>query len=241
VGIAGSKSNLHATLEEGGHYKAEGDAGSLYARYSVGWGPGELTLGLQGQFAKFSYDAQINSVERVRVSRRETTQVTFQNFASPDATVGTVEGSASWLVSERWFQHGPLANITYANSNFHAFAESGSEFSRLFGATGVSNVHGGVGYQARFTYLKFQPYAEVRATYLIWESVNPINQQLVSGGLVTSFPGLIATERWSYSSQVGLRIFVTPAVTALFAWTASYMQKGPFISNTANAGLSVGF
>jgi uncharacterized protein YhjY with autotransporter beta-barrel domain len=233
IGVAGSTSNLHARLEDGGSYRQDGTAGTLYANYNVGgvW-VGDLTLGAQAQISKLGYSAQMNSMENAML---------FMNVASPRATATIEEISASWLITQRWFQHGPLASLRVSSARLDSFAEAGSVFSRSFSDAAISQFHGSVGYQVKFTYDRFQPFASAQTTYLFSQWATPVLAQLVTGGPVDVSLPPTPTERNTYSSVVGLRIFLTPAVTALMAWGAAYHHDGRFISNDANLGVSVGF
>jgi uncharacterized protein YhjY with autotransporter beta-barrel domain len=235
IGFAASNTYVRAALSNNGEASVSGVGGTLYARYTRGVGIGDLTLAFQ---------ATIDSLN-TNFNRNEPAMggLLLANQANVNSWAWMPSAAVSYQFTERWFNHGPIAGIQTLGTTVDGFSETGSVTSRSFTEQDAVSTTGYVGYSGVLDFLNLQPFALIKANYLLSSAGNSVQTGFNSGpgGPLTSFSSIGPQELWGFTTQVGTRIFVTPAITAFVAWNADYNDHFGPTENQALVGASYAF
>jgi uncharacterized protein YhjY with autotransporter beta-barrel domain len=226
IGFAASNTYRHAALSNNGDASITGVGGTVYANYSRGVGIGEFTINLQSTIDSLYIDLHRNELSK---------GVLFGNQASVNGLAWLPSAQVSYQLTERWFSHGPIVGIQAVATKVDGFSETGSITSQSFTNQTEVSATPYLGYSGKLDILNLQPFASIKANYLLSDTGNTVQTGFTSGfGPITSFSSIGPSELWSFNTQVGTRIFLTPAVTAFAVWSADHNSHfGP----TENQGL----
>ena len=234
IGFAASTTYAHAALTNNGDALVSGVGGTVYARYERGVGIGDFTFALQS-----TVDSLFTNFNRNEISKGG---MLLGNQANVGSWAWTPSAEISYLFTERWFSHGPVVGIDTLTTAVNAFSETGSITSRSFTDQDATSVTGHLGYTGKFDFLNLQPFASISANYLLSNAGNSVQANFASGlGPFTSFSSVGKSPFWSFNTQIGTRIFVTPAITAFVAWNTNYNQDFGPTEQQALVGMSYAF
>jgi uncharacterized protein YhjY with autotransporter beta-barrel domain len=233
IGFAASSTYSRPELSSGGSASVTGLGGSVYADYSRGVWIGDFRVTLQSTFDEVYINLNRNELLHGAL---------FSNQANVNGWAWTPSLELSYLLTERWFQHGPVVSISTSSTQLNGFSETGSITSRSISAQTTTATIGSVGYAAKFDFLNFQPFASINAHYTLSSTSNLVSSSFTSGPpLITTFDSSGAPELWSFSTQIGTRVFLTPSDTVFAAWARNYEEHFGPTENQAIAGLSHAF
>jgi outer membrane lipase/esterase len=212
AGAALTAGYVNPTFSLGGGYKQDTVALSLYAAYrNPNW-----WVDLTGTAAWLGYDT----------NRTVPIGITVQpNNGSTNGTDVSLAAEAGYDVHTGAVTHGPLAGLILQQARVNGFTESGSFTSLSFG-TQIRNSEVGVfGYQARFDWGIWHPFARI-----VWDhEFDPLNR-MVSASLTTiaapsySMPAVVLGRDWATAS-VGTQITLNSAWSALASLTGQIGQN----------------
>jgi len=212
AGAALTAGYVNPTFSLGGGYKQDSVALSLYAGYrNANWW-GDLT----GTAAWLGYDT----------NRLAPIGITVQ------ANNGSARGDDLSLAAEVGYDfhtgavtHGPIAGVILQQARVGSFTESGSFTSLSFGEQIRNSEVGVLGYQMRFDWGNWHPFAQA-----VWDhEFDPLNR-MVTASLTTiaapsySLPAVVLGRDWA-TATVGTQVTLTPAWSGLASFTAQLGQN----------------
>jgi uncharacterized protein YhjY with autotransporter beta-barrel domain len=233
IGFAASSTSSRPALSNGGSASVTGLGGTIYASYDRGVGIGDFRAIFQSTFDSVDIDLHRNELMK---------GLLFGNRANVNGWAWTPSATLSYVLTERWFQHGPLVSIGASNTYLNAFSETGSLTSHSISEQTTVGTTASAGYSAKFEFLNFQPFALIKADYSLSSTPNTVQSAFISGiGPTTSFQSSGTPPLWSFNTQLGSRIFLTPSVTAFAAWAVDYNEHFGPTENQALVGMSYAF
>jgi outer membrane lipase/esterase len=212
AGAALTAGYVNPTFSLGGGYKQDSVGLSLYAGYrNANWW-GDLT----GTAAWLGYDT----------NRLTPIGITVQ------ANNGSSRGDDLSLAAEVGYDfrtgavtHGPLAGLILQQARVGGFTESGSFTSLSFGEQIRNSEVGVLGYQIRFDWGSWHPFAQ-----LVWDHEFDPLKRMVTASLTTmaapsySLPAVVLGREWA-TATVGTQVTLTPAWSGLASFTAQLGQN----------------
>jgi len=233
IGFAASGTRAHAALTNNGNALVSGVAGTLYASYDRGVGNGEVILTAQATIDDLNTDFKRNQLIGAAL---------LPNQANVDSLAWLPSASVAYQFTEVYFFHGPELGIQSVVTTVDAFNEAGNAASRRFTDQSAVNTTGYFGYFAKFDFLNLQPFAEIKASYRLSISGSTVQSQSTGGGPIASFTSVdVLTPFWTFSSEIGTRVFVTAALTAFVAWSEDYNHHLGPTEHQALVGASYAF
>ena len=212
AGAALTTGYVNPTFSLGGGYKQDSVALSLYTAYRNGNWWGDLT----GTAAWLGYDT----------NRLAPIGITIQ------ANDGSTRGNDLSLAAELGFDfhtgsvtHGPVAGLILQQARVSGFTERGSFTSLSFGEQIRNSEVGVLGYQMRFDWGKWHPFAQ-----LAWDHEFDPLERMVTASLTTiaapsySMPAVVLGRDWA-TATVGAQVTLTPAWSGLASFTAQLGQN----------------
>jgi outer membrane lipase/esterase len=121
--------------------------------------------------------------------------------------------------------HGPVTGFILQQVRIDGFTESGSFTSLSFGSQIRNSEVGVLGYQARFDWGQWHPFAQ-----LVWDHEFDPLDRMVTASLTTitapsySLPAVVLGRDWA-TATVGTQITLTPAWSGLTSFTAQIGQN----------------
>ena len=196
----------------GGGYRQDSVALSGYVAYrNANWW-GDLT----GTAAWLNYDT----------NRTIPVGITLQ--ANNGSTIGddlSLAGETGYDFHIGGVAHGPVAGLMLQQARVNGFTESGSFTSLSFGTQTRDSEVGALGYQARFDWGMWHPFAQV-----MWDhEFDPLNR-MVTASLTTiaapscSMPAVVLGRDWA-TATVGTQITLTSAWSGLASFTGQLGQN----------------
>jgi outer membrane lipase/esterase len=211
AGAALTTGYVNPTFSLGGGYKQDSLALSVYAAYrNANWW-GDVT----GTFAWLGYDT----------NRTVPIGITVQaNNGSTDGNDVSLAGEAGYDFHTGSVTHGPVAGLILQQARVGGFTESGSFTSLSFGSQIRNSEVGVLGYQARFDWGRWHPFAQ-----LAWDHEFDPLDRTVTASLTTiaapsySMPAVVLGRDWG-TATVGTQLTLTSAWTGLASFTAQLGQ-----------------
>lgn len=211
AGAALSAGYVNPTFSLGGGYRQDSVGLSLYAGYrNANW-----WSDLIGTASWLSYDT----------NRTVPIGITLQT--NNGSTIGddiSLAGEIGYDFHMGMLTHGPVAGLILQQARVNAFAESGSFTSLSFGTQTRNSEVGAFGYQARFDWGQWHPFAQV-----MWDhEFDPLGR-MVTASLTTiaapsySMPAVALGRDWA-TATIGTQITLTPAWSALVSFTGQLGQ-----------------
>jgi outer membrane lipase/esterase len=212
AGAAVSVGYVNPTFSLGGGYRQDSVALSAYAAYrNANWW-GDLT----GTAAWLNDDT----------NRTIPIGITLQ--ANNGSTIGddlSLAGEIGYDFHTGGLTHGPLAGLILQQARVSGFTESGSFTSLSFGTQTRNSEVGVLGYQARFVWGQWHPFAQV-----MWDhEFDPLNR-MVTASLTTiaapsySMPAVVLGRNWA-TATVGTQVTLSSAWSGLASFTGQLGQN----------------
>jgi outer membrane lipase/esterase len=211
AGAALSAGYVNPTFSLGGGYRQDSVGLSLYAGYrNANW-----WSDLIGTASRLGYDT----------NRPVPIGITIQG--NNGSTVGddlSIAGEIGYDFHAGPLTHGPLAGFVIQQARVNGFTESGSFTSLSFGTQTRNSEVGALGYQARFDWDRWHPFAQV-----MWDhELDPLDR-MVTASLTTaalpsySMPAVVLGRDWA-TATIGTQVTLTSAWSALASFTGQLGQ-----------------
>lgn len=211
AGAALSAGSVNPTFSLGGGYRQDSVGLSLYAGYrNANW-----WSDLIGTASWLGYDT----------NRTVPIGITLQ--ANNGSTIGddlSLAGEVGYDFHAGKLTHGPVAGLILQQARLNGFTESGSFTSLSFATQTRNSEVGALGYQARFDWGQWHPFAQV-----MWDhELDPLGR-MVTASLTTiaapsySMPAFVLGRDWA-TATIGTQITLTPAWSALASFTGQLGQ-----------------
>jgi outer membrane lipase/esterase len=211
AGAALSAGYVDPTFSLGGGYRQDSVGLSLYTGYRNAnwWGD------LIGTASWLGYDT----------NRTVPIGITIQ--ANNGSTVGddlSLAGEIGYDFHAGALTHGPVAGFILQQARVNGFTESGSFTSLSFGTQTRNSEVGAFGYQARFDWGQWHPFAQV-----LWDHEFDPLDRMVTASLTTiaapsySMPAVVLGRDWA-TATIGTQITLSPAWSALASFTGQLGQ-----------------
>ncbi len=211
AGAALTAGDVNPTFSLGGGYTQETGSLSLYTAYRHfdWWGD------LIGTAAWLGYDT----------NRTVPIGITMQpNNGTTNGYDLSLAGEVGYDFHYGRLTHGPVAGFILQQVGVDGFTESGSFTSLSFGDQIRNSEVSALGYQARFDWGMWHPFAQV-----VWDhEFDPLNR-LVTASLTTiaapsySLPAVVLGRDWA-TTTVGMQLTLTAAWSGLASFTAQLGQ-----------------
>jgi outer membrane lipase/esterase len=211
AGVALTGGNVNPSFSLGGGYRQEAVAFSLYTAYRNAnwWGDLVATASWLG------YDT----------NRPVPIGITTQpNNGSTNGDDVSLAGEIGYDFHAGAVTHGPVAGLILQQARVGGFAESGSFTSLSFGSQTRNSEVGVLGYQARFDYGNWHPFAQIA-----WDHEFDPLDRMVTASLTTiaapsySLPAVVLGRDWA-TATVGMQVTLTSAWSGLASLTAQLGQ-----------------
>lgn len=206
AGAALSAGYVNPTFSLGGGYRQDSVGLSLYAGYrNANW-----WSDLIGTASSLSFDT----------NRTVPIGITLQT--NNGSTIGddlSLAGEIGYDFHTGKLTHGPVAGLIFQQARVNGFIESGSFTSLSFGTQTRNSEVGALGYQARFDWGQWHPFAQV-----MWDHEFDPLDRMVTASLTTiaapsySMPAVVLGRDWA-TATIGTQITLTPAWSALASFT----------------------
>jgi outer membrane lipase/esterase len=212
AGAALTTGYVNPTFSLGGGYKQDTIGLSLYAGYRNAnwWGD------VIGTVAWLGYDT----------NRAVPIGITIQtNNGSTNGDDLSLAAEIGYDFHTAFVTHGPVAGLILQQARVNGFTESGSFTSLSFGEQIRNSEVGVLGYQVRFNWGKWHPFAQVA-----WDhEFDPLDRK-VTASLTTiaapsySLPAVVLGRDWA-TATVGTQLTLTSAWSGLASFTAQLGQN----------------
>lgn len=212
AGAALSTGYVNPSFSLGGGYKQDSVALSLYAAYRNAnwWGD------IIGTAAGLGYD----------INRTVPIGITIQaNNGSTNGYDISLAGEVGYDFHTGAVTHGPVAGLILQQARVNGFTESGSFTSLSFGDQIRNSEVGVLGYQMRFDWGQWHPFAQ-----LAWDHEFDPLDRMVTASLTTiaapsySMPAVVLGRDWA-TATVGTQLTLTPNWSGLASFTAQLGQS----------------
>lgn len=212
AGAALTTGYVNPTFSLGGGYKQDTIAVSLYAGYRNAdwWGD------VIGTAAWLGYDT--NRTVPIGITTQTNNGSTNGDDLSLAAEIG-------YDFHSGFVTHGPVAGLILQQARVNGFTESGSFTSLSFGEQIRNSEVGVLGYQVRFDWGKWHPFAQVA-----WDHEFDPLDRMVTASLTTiaapsySLPAVVLGRDWA-TATVGTQVTLTSAWSGLASFTAQLGQN----------------